>query len=647
MSTSQIRGNGGFNRAASTPSNRTPAPTPRPAPQTRRGSRDSATLSGRGPASREETLRRARSSSQTFLQRLGSGLSEGITDLGRSGSRAIQGLADFLGDRVGDTARVQGRISEAVVNSGSGTVAAALDFAGQDGAADRVRRAGRTATRLLRQNTNEAAEISSDFVSGVGDGAGGLVEGIGTALANPVQTAEGLGRLARLGSPAAQIGEVIRGRSPLEVLRENQQTVSGIIEGVREDYRQTGRDHGGAGQAGRAVFDIASTVLTGGSGGAGRAGIRTATNALDDVARVSRATRTGEQVADAGRLSGAVGDFVGRRLSGPLQPLGDRVTRAAETLRDIGVRRSENQIASTRARGAERVRRGEVPGTDGAEQLAASRGRANSLRNDISQTRERWDAGGSGRDELMRELPEAQQRRARELDSQGRGDEALEVVQRYRVEQSIRNSLDEVARVDELYPTQLPPGVDSSRVLAQGRRNSLEYLLGDSSLSADALRRNFRHIVNDSDVTGPVYIERFQAGDRVGRAFSSSAGRESGVTSGSNMVGGYFGEAADAALSRSQVQARNALGLDNHSDRFATFTIPEDTYAVSSRIGEQFEHYGAHAVGGNMQYTFPGAVQPAAPRVTELGRVSQRTQNVVDGSAATGYFGQYGVNEEQ
>lgn len=606
-------------------------------------SADRAHLSGRG-VSRGDILRDARSAADSFF----GSLSRGVEDLGHGGSRLVQGVSDFLGRRVGDAVRAPGEIAGAVTRVGSQAVAGALELGGNRRAAEQVRRAGRTASAVLHQSSEGAGEIASNFVSGVGDGVGGLVDSIGTAVAHPVQTLEGLNRLNQLVNPLAQmdaaVREVAQGRSPLNVYRQNAETVSGIIEGVREDYRRTGRDHGTAGQVGRAAFDILSTVLTGGESAVGRTGIRVAANSLDDFARASRAVRAGETVAGTGRASRA-GEVAGRVLPAGV---GERVTRASEALRDLGVARSEGQIARSRAAGEGRVRSGQVPGADGAEALGASRRRAGALRNELPETRSRWEAGGASREELVNQLPTESRQRVRQLEAEGRADEALEVVQRHQVEQSIRSSLDEIGQVDEMYPTTLPSNVDPSRVLAQGRRETLEFLLRDPAVSSDVLRRNFRHVVHDSDVTGPVFVQEFRAGDTVGRAFSTSAGRETGIVSPSSMTGGYYGEAADAALSRSQVQARNALGLDNHADQFATFTIPEDTYAVASQIGEQFENYGGHAVGGNRQYTFPGEVQPVDPRVTRVGRFSrgtQRTLNATVGSAVVGSLGEDLKNE--
>lgn len=609
------------------PSTRSDSPPP---------ANDRVQLSGSG-VSRGSLLERARSR----VGRLLGGTSETIQEVGSGGSRLVQGFSDFVGGGVRGLNTLIGNSYSGITRGGSQLIAGGLELAGDRDSAARVRRTGDTAARLIEDSTRQSGDIMSNFISGVGDGAGDLVEGIGTAVANPGQTLEALGRLDQMVNPVSQIREVvIEGRSPVEVFRENMETADGIVEGFREGYRQTGEDHGTAGQAGRAAFDVLSTVLTGGSGAAGRTGLRATTNVLDDVARTSRAVASGAQVpGDVGRVARATGGALGRRASGPLGAVSERLTRAAERLSEAGVRRAEGREARALSRGQERIRRGDVPGADGAEILSPARGRADSLRTQLGDNRTAWESGGAGRDALIDELPEGTRRRVRELEAEGRSDQALELVQRHQVSGAIRDSLEEAGRVDELYPTQLPADVDPSRVLARGRRESLEYLLGDTNLSADGLRRNFRHIVGDSDITGPVYIQEFRAGDQVGRAFSSSAGRETGVGSGSRLEGGYYGSVDDARRSRRQIQAGNALGLDNHADRFATFTLPEDTYGVVSQIGEQFQKYGDHAVGGNVQITFPGSIQPANPAVTDVGRISRRAQGAANATVGTGQFG--------
>ena len=416
------------------------------------------------------------------------------------------------------------------------------------------------------------------------------------------------------------------------------------------------------------MFDVATTLLTGGSTTAGRVGTRAVANTVDDVARVARATEAAraartaggvvDDVADAARATAtgvegvqgvrrAVGEFVGRQADGPLGGVARRITSAAENVADALKARNERQLSANIERGKARAATGDIPGADGAEILKGARGSANQLSGDLRQIQTKW-GDTAQRDGLIDALPGPTQQRVRELQQAGKADEALEVVQRHHVDEAVRGSLDDAGRVDELYPIrELPGDVDPSKVLAQGRRDSLEFMLNDPTLSADGLRRNFRHIVDDSDIPSPVYIQEYRAGDQVGRAFSSSAGRQSGIGSKSAMEGGYYGSVDDAALSRSQIQARNALGRDNHADKFASFTVPEDTYGVVTRIGEKYGYYGEHAVGGNIQVTFPGRVQPTDPRVTDVGRLSRRDQGILDGVAATGVTGEYLVSEEE
>lgn len=605
---------------------------------------DRVSLSGQQQPAREEIRSQA--------SRLWGGLKDAVThpsqtleSLGKGGSRLVQGAADFAGKGVALGSQALGTVEGALTRGGARVAAKGLDLVGAPQAAERVRRTGDTAAKVIERGAGQAGETASNFISGIGDGAGSLVEGVGTAVAHPIQTVKGLQRLDQVINPISQLrAVVVEGKSPSAVLQENVQTVTGIVDGFREGYRQTGKDHSTAGQVGRAVFDVVTTVATGGESAAGRVGLRASANLLDDFARASRAAGAGGEVAgDVGRLAKTTGEFVGKRLDGPLGGVAERLTGAAESGSQALVKRSERLEAENLARGQERAgKAGAVPGADGAEILGGARGRANALSDQVKQNERLFKAGGAEREALIKELPGPTQQRVRELQTAGKENEALELLQRNHVDGAIRSSLEEVGKVDQLYPTRLPANVDPSRVLAQGRRGSLEYLLNDASLSADGLRRNFRHIVGDSDVTGPVFLQEFRAGDKVGRAFSSSAGRETGIGSASKLEGGYFGSVEDARLSRGQIQSRNAVGLDNHADRYATFTLEKDTYGVVSRIGEQFSHYGDHAVGGGLQYTFPGAIRPSNPFVQDIGRLSRPAQATLDGVVGTSVAGQIG-----
>lgn len=570
--------------------------------------------------------------------------SETVERLGQGGSRLLQGAADFIGRRADDTVSGIGRAQGAMTRVGTRLVASGLEGVGSPQAAERLRRTGEVAARTVESVSGQAGEMTSNFVSGIGDGAGGLVEGLGTAAAHPLQTAQAIQRLDQVVNPVSQLrAAVIEGKGLTGVMQENFQTVSGIVEGVREEYRETGRDHGGAGQIGRAAFDIVTTVATGGSGSAGRVGLRSTANLLDDFGRASRAAAAGEEIAGVGRFTRAAGEFVGNRLSGPLAPVAERVTAAAESGSAALVRRADRIHAENIARGEQRAQQaGAVPGADGAEILGSARGRANSLSGQVRETQRLFDAGGAERQALVDQLPAPLQQRVRDLEAAGNVEQAVDVIKRHQVDEAIRASLDEVGQVDQLYPSQVPDNVDPSRVLARGRRESLEFLLQDSSLGSEGVRRNFRHIVGDSDVTGPVFIQEFKQGDRVGRAFSSSAGRETGIGSGSGLRGNYYGSVEDANLSRRQIQVRNAVGLDNHADMFASLSLPEDTYGVVSRIGEQFQMYGEHALGGNMQYTFPGLVQPTNAVIGRVGRISANAQATLDAILGTSLLGRQG-----
>lgn len=645
-----------------------PASHPRPPSPTRPGAAprtgDSVSVSARRPVDRDAILAQVRARISSVGRGALDALSRGGAAVGRGASGLIQGFSDFVGGGLRALGRGAGALTGMVTRGASRLVAGGLDLVGAPEAANRVRSAGQTASRVLERTLSAGGDAVGNFVSGVGDGAAGLVEGVVTAVTNPVQTVQALGRIANAVNPVMMVSEAVQGRDPLGAARE---LVGGIVDGIKEDYARTGRDHGAAGQGGRLVFDVATTLLTGGSTAAGRVGTRAVVNTVDDIARVARATEeagrvarlaggVADDVAGAARttasgvegVSGArraVGEFIGGQAHGPLGGVAKRVTSAAENVVEALSQRNQQQMRVNVERGQARAATSGVRGADGAEILKSARSSANRLSDDLKSLRRRWGEAAE-RDGLIESLPGPTQQRVRELQQAGKADDALEVIQRHHVDEAVRSSLDDAGRVDELYPLrELPSDVDPSRVLAQGRRDSLEYMLNDPSLSADGLRRNFRHIVDDSDIPSPVYIQQYRAGDQVGRAFSSSAGRQTGIGSKSAMNGGYYGSVDDVNLSRSQIQARNAIERDNHADKFATFTIPEDTYGVVTRIGEKYS-FGEHAVGGNIQVTFPGRVQPANPAVTDVGRLSRRDQAILDGVAASGATGEYLLPEE-
>lgn len=263
--------------------------------------RDRTTLSERRPTSRAGILEQARNRVGEFF----GGVGDNIESAGGSASKGIQGFFDFLGQGASQVESLKGDIVGGAVSLGSGAAADVLDWAGQESGADRVRAAGKAASQFINETADQSGEINSGFLSGVGDGVANVVEDLSRAAANPVQTARALERLNQAVNPIAQVSAIAQGKDPREMLRENWETGKTIVDGVRSEYEQTGRDHGTAGQIGRAAFDIASTFFSGGSSAPARVTTKAAAGTLDDVARASSKLSGPAQNAAQNAIKGA------------------------------------------------------------------------------------------------------------------------------------------------------------------------------------------------------------------------------------------------------------------------------------------------------------------------------------------------------
>ncbi len=146
---------------------------------------DRVSLSGQQQPAREEIRSQA--------SRLWGGLKDAVThpsqtleSLGKGGSRLLQGAADFAGKGVALGSQALGTVEGALTRGGARVAAKGLDLVGAPQAAERVRRTGDTAAKVIERGAGQAGETASNFISGIGDGAGSMVEGVGTAVAHPI-----------------------------------------------------------------------------------------------------------------------------------------------------------------------------------------------------------------------------------------------------------------------------------------------------------------------------------------------------------------------------------------------------------------------------------------------------------------------------
>lgn len=251
--------------------------------QTRRTSRTSGSLRNglrgdRATVSAEGRVRgdggftsRVRSLTSGLTNAFNAG-SEGLEANARGASQGIQSASDAGGEILGSLAQLPGRVQAMGTRGGSRLVAGGLRLTGNERAARRVARFGERAAGTQERTAREGGRQVSNFVSGVGDGVGSLVEDVGVMAANPGQTARTLGRLAQATAPlpVQAARSVVSGRSLREINRENQQYLGQVGDAILDEYRQTRRDHGNAGAAGRIVFDVLGIIGTGGTSAGGR-----------------------------------------------------------------------------------------------------------------------------------------------------------------------------------------------------------------------------------------------------------------------------------------------------------------------------------------------------------------------------------------
>ncbi len=215
-----------------------------------------------------------------------------IQSAGQGASRLVQGFGDFVGDVVGTVVSAPAMGADGATGLAR-LGARGLEMMGAPEAAQRLRSAADTASSLLEplvQPSREMGRQAENLFGGLGDGLGGAFETVGTVLANPISTVRGLGELAF--SPTIETGlSLAEGRGLSESFSRGGAPISAIVDGIAEQYRRTGEDHGTVGQLARGAFDVFSVLGTGGTGAAGRLagrmGARTTAGVLDDVARVN------------------------------------------------------------------------------------------------------------------------------------------------------------------------------------------------------------------------------------------------------------------------------------------------------------------------------------------------------------------------
>lgn len=210
---------------------------------------------------------------------------EGAFDKGAGLDRTVlSGAAQSLGSGVSDSASVVGQAISEWGAPESGTAVSSV---------------GQVAGSVINQGSEVLLEQRERFGQGMGDGAADLVKDLGTAIANPVQTANGMRRLMTAAMPmTVPVRAILEGKNPLRVAAEDQQLLTDVGKSFVSEFTETYQDHGAAGVAGRVGFDLLSTVLTRGGATAAKAPLKMAGKGLEVAGKL----------ADAGQAGGAIVD---------------------------------------------------------------------------------------------------------------------------------------------------------------------------------------------------------------------------------------------------------------------------------------------------------------------------------------------------
>ncbi len=229
----------------------------------------------------------------------------------------------FSGQALDLPQRLGSRAATAAVSFGGDRAANVLDSLGAETLAAGVRSGSEAVSGGIQAASDFSSNITQDVFTGVGEGLGVAVDGLGEVVANPVGTAQGLAQISNAANPfTLPISVIQNGGSITEAVQQRHEVLGGLVEGLSAGVRQTNEEHGAVAATAHAVFDVVTTVGTGGTvagaRGAGLAGrlanlgrrgagfadeLGTAGRLGDDLARVG--TRLGD---DAAALGGRLGD---------------------------------------------------------------------------------------------------------------------------------------------------------------------------------------------------------------------------------------------------------------------------------------------------------------------------------------------------
>ena len=294
-----------------------------------------------------------RRNDDNWAQRVGHTVSGGVRSIAGGLGDGLRFAVRGAGDVLDFPQSLGADIISAGTEFGGDVLGTGLDALGQEGAADFVRDTSQTVSDGVQTVSDIQSNINEDIFIGVGEGSAGLVEGLGEVVANPVGTVQSLGTIANAANPLTLPIDIIRNGGDVRAAVESRnETFLNLGRGVISAYQETNDEHGAVAATSHALFDIVTTVGTGGSvagaratsiagrlGNLGRAG-----RFADELGSLARfgddAARFGDDAARLGDDAVRLGDDTVRlgddtvRLGDDTVRTGDDATRPADSLND-------------------------------------------------------------------------------------------------------------------------------------------------------------------------------------------------------------------------------------------------------------------------------------------------------------------------
>ena len=216
------------------------------------------------------------------------GFIEGAVDTGAALERQVRELGvEAIGNRLSRPLDLAGR---------------AAQFLGAETAAEGLQSTAERVRGLVDAAAAPHLERREQLLQGVGDGAADLVADFGGAVAHPVETVRGAGRLAQALQPLTSIPAraIHERRNPLEIAWEDAQVLGAAGGSFLSELNETRQNHGLSGVVGRVGFDVVLGQLTGAAASSSIRTVRAGAEVVDlagNIADVGQAADAANQVS--------------------------------------------------------------------------------------------------------------------------------------------------------------------------------------------------------------------------------------------------------------------------------------------------------------------------------------------------------------